>query len=377
MIKNQFGPEMVIHVYDPVLGMEGWTVIHNTALGPGKGGIRMSPDVSEEEVRRLAETMTWKNALADIPFGGAKSGIRWDPRKGNDKKAFMQAFARAIGPLTPGRYIAGPDVNTTEAEMKAFVEATGNPRSATGKPAKLKWKGKIYRGLPHELGSTGFGVAHSARVAAGHLGIDLKGARVSIDGFGNVGSFVFHFLKKWGACIVAVSDSRGTAYLEEGLDEKKIYALKKQKKSVAEYPGANSLGKDAIFHIETDILIPASITDVINEHNVDSISAKLIVEGSNIPMREHIEDKLFRRGVMVVPDFVANAGGVISSYAEHKGYDAKKMFKLVEEKVVRATEAVISRALQENKNPRVVALEIAQEKVAAAQAKRARGFVRQ
>lgn len=369
MKKDNFGPELVVRVYDPALGMEGFTVIDNTARGPGKGGIRMTPDVTEEEVLRLARTMTWKNALADIPFGGAKSGIRWDPKKGQDKKAFMRSFARMIGPLTPGRYIAGPDVNTTEAEMKVFVEAAGNPKSATGKPAHFTWKGKKYRGLPHELGSTGFGVAHSTAVAAKHLGINLKGARVSIDGFGNVGSFVFYFLKKWGAKIIAVSDSRGTAYLEEGLDDKKIHALKKQKKSVAEYPGANSLGKEAVFHVEADILITASVTDVINEHNVDSVSAKLVVEGSNIPMREHIEEKLLARGIMIIPDFVANSGGVISSYAEHKGYDAKKMFKMVEEKVVRATDAVMSRAIKEKRNPRMVAMELAQEKVLDAMAR--------
>ena len=103
MHKDEFGPEMVVHVYDPKIGMEGWTVIDNTARGVGKGGIRMAPTVTEEEVRRLAKTMTWKNALADIPFGGAKSGIVWDPKKGHDKKAFMASFARAIAPLTPGR----------------------------------------------------------------------------------------------------------------------------------------------------------------------------------------------------------------------------------------------------------------------------------
>src|SRR3989344_5942341 len=134
---NKIDPEIVVKVYDHKIGMRGFLVIDNTKLGPGKGGIRMTPDVSEEEVARLAKTMTFKNALADIPFGGAKGGIIWEGGTDELKKQFIQSFARAIKPYTPKMYIAGPDVNTGEREMQWFVEATGNWRSATGKPANL------------------------------------------------------------------------------------------------------------------------------------------------------------------------------------------------------------------------------------------------
>lgn len=357
-MRDKFGPEYIVKVYDPTIGMEGFLVIDSTVLGPGKGGIRMTPDVTEEEVFRLARTMTWKNALAGIPFGGAKAGIIWRGGDAKLKKQFIQSFARAIQPFTPKKYIAGPDVNTGEKEMQWFVEATGNRRTATGKPAN-------FSGIPHELGSTGFGVAHAALIAAELKGVDIKKARVAIDGFGNVGSFAFRHLKKFGARIVAVADSRGAAFSEKGLEAKKLAALKSQGKSVREYAGAKRLSREDLFGLAVDILIPASVTDVIHTKNKDAVKATIIVEGANIPMREKIEEALFQRGVLVVPDFVANAGGVISSYAEYRGYNPKTMFDLVEQKIKNSTRLILERSITLRENPRTVALAIAKEKVEA------------
>ncbi|MEK7554507.1 MAG: Glu/Leu/Phe/Val dehydrogenase dimerization domain-containing protein, partial [Patescibacteria group bacterium] len=183
LFHDEWGPEQIVKVYDPKTGLRGILVVDNTALGPGKGGIRMTPDVTEEEVFRLARTMTWKNALAGIPFGGAKAGIRIERGKEPNKKELIQAFARAIKNFTPKRYIAGPDVNTGEAEMQAFVEATGNWRTATGKPANYCMavfgkKGEKC-GIPHEFGSTGFGVAEATKVAAEIAGVPIKGVTVA------------------------------------------------------------------------------------------------------------------------------------------------------------------------------------------------------
>ncbi|MEK7608681.1 MAG: Glu/Leu/Phe/Val dehydrogenase [Patescibacteria group bacterium] len=373
--KDLFGPEYVVHVYDAKIGMEGWLVIDNTNLGPGKGGIRMTPTVSEEEVRRLARAMTWKNALAQIPFGGAKSGIVWPPSAaasegksgGSDalKKKFLESFARKISPLIPSKYIGGPDVNTTEREMQWIAEATGKWDAVTGKPASYcdKKGGKKRCGLPHELGSTGFGVAQSAKVAAELSGFSLKGATVAVEGFGNVGSFAMKFLEEMGARVVAIADSRGAAYRKEGLDFKIMLATKSKKGNVSEYPGATKLTREEIFGLPVDILIPATVTDVINNSNKDRIRAKIIVEGANIPMREDVEEALVKRGILIVPDFVANSGGVVSSYAEYMGYSPKKMFEIVEEKVIRATKDVIKAALKTGRNPRAVAIELAMKKV--------------
>jgi glutamate dehydrogenase/leucine dehydrogenase len=344
-LYDEWGPEYMVQVSKPEINLVGFLVIDNTTLGPGKGGIRMTPNVTEEEVRRLARAMTWKNALAGIPFGGAKAGIVWQGGSDQQKKELIQAFAKAIKIFTPGKYIAGPDVNTGEKEMQWFVEATGNWKTATGKPAKLCMlvfgKGGTVQqcGIPHEFGSTGFGVAHSTKVAASMIGLPLKGATVAIHGFGNVGSFTAKYLKTMGAKIIAVATKEGAVY-------------KGKKISPADF-----------WKVPVDILIPASVTDVINDTNKHHIKAKLIVEGANIPMQESVEAELFKKGILIVPDFVANAGGVISSYAEYRGYNPKRMFETVKTKITKSTRLVLERALKEHLNPRTIALQIAKEKL--------------
>lgn len=363
LTADNWGPEYVIRVHDSVIGMEGILIIDNTVLGPGKGGIRMTPDITEQEVFRLARTMTWKNVLVDIPFGGAKSGVRYDPKSGKNKKELIQSFARAIKIFTPLKYVAGPDVNTGEKEMKWFAEAAGNWQSATGKPADLCMKSfrrsEKKCGIPHEFGSTGLGVAYAVKAAAEISGTDIRRARVAIEGFGNVGSFVFKYLKQLGAHIVAVSDIKGTVYNEKGLDEKKLNALREEGKFVTSYSGAEKLKHDDIFGLPVDILIPASVTDVINDGNKNSIRAGIIVEGANIPMREEIEEELFRRGVLVVPDIVVNAGGVLSSYAEYIGYNPQMMFDLVRKRIARNVRMILKDSLKYDCNPRKVAVQLA------------------
>jgi glutamate dehydrogenase (NAD(P)+) len=367
MKKSKLGPEYVVEVYDPKTGMRGFLVIDNTVLGPGKGGLRMTPNVSKEEVFRLSRVMTYKCAIADIPFGGAKSGIIWN---GDSllKKKYIQSFAKKIRFLTPERYIAAPDISTGETEMQWFVEATRKWHSATGKPANFCMlafgKEGEKCGIPHEFGSTGYGVAQATHVAIKYLGLDPKKTTVAIEGFGNVGSFTFKHLKKMGYVVVAVSDSRGTAYLEKGFDEDILKNLKSEGKSVSDYPGAEKLDREAIFELPVDVLIPAGVADVINEQNKDKVRAKIIVEGANIPMRENIEDELFRKGILIVPDLVANAGGVISSYAEYLGINPKKdMFPMIRAKIHKATKEVLEKSIKEKRNPRTVAVRIAEEKI--------------
>lgn len=364
-MNDQFGPEYVVKIWKPEIGLTGFLVIDNTWRGPGKGGIRMTPDITEEEVKRLARIMTFKTALADIPFGGAKAGIKWQGGSDAQKKVLIQEFAKAIKMFTPRKYIAGPDVNTGEKEMQWFVEATGNWRSATGKPARLcmlvfgKGKRKTQCGIPHEFGSTGFGVAHSTRVAAELKKLPLESATVAIHGFGNVGSFTAKYLQKFGARIVAIADKEGAIFAKEGLNLKKLNEIAAKRKSVINYDTKKRIPSQEFWALNVDILIPASVTDVINETNQDRIKAKIIVEGANIPMREEIEDKLFKRGILIVPDFVANSGGVISSFAEYRGYNPKQMFLTVERKIVRITKEILTESIKSRKNPRLIAVEIA------------------
>jgi glutamate dehydrogenase/leucine dehydrogenase len=368
---DEFGPEKILEVYDHKTGMHGFTVIDNTALGPAKGGIRMTPTVSIDEVAKLARTMTWKCAIAGLPFGGGKSGIVADSKKltQDQKFAIMRAFGRALRPIAPKYYIAAPDMNTAEFEMREFVAGNGSWKSATGKPADLCEKPGIHCGIPHEYGSTGFGVFHSVLVALKYakLGKDFT---VAIEGFGNVGTFVAKYLSEHGAKIVAVSDSKGTIYNENGLDFKQLLDVKTKTGSVINYQPGKQLSNEDLFAIETDVLIPSAIPDVINDHNVGKIKAKLVVEAANIPMTAEVEKKLHVKGVLVVPDFVANAGGVISSYAEYKGKKPEEMFKLVEKKVTKNTKKVLQKAKKEKVYPRQAGMEIAVVLVKKAMAER-------
>ncbi len=367
--KDNLGPEYVISVYDPAIGMEGFLVIDNTVLGTGKGGLRMSANVTAEEVFRLARTMTFKNSVADLPFGGAKAGIVWKGGSDELKKRYIQSFARAIKYLTPKKYISAPDVNTGEKEMQWFVEATGNWRSATGKPANLCMvsfgkKGEKC-GIPHEFGSTGFGVAKATETIAQLLDIDIKGARIAIHGFGNVGTFAYEFLTEAGAKIVALADASAAVFEKDGFDKEIIAKMIKNRTPLKDYPKGEKISAEKFWEIETDILIPASVTNVINDQNKNAIRTKVIVEAGNIPMSEEIEQEFFEKGIVIVPDFIANAGGVISSYAEYRGYNPKRMFETVQRKIVKNTKHVMKEALKSKKNPRKVGLEIALQRIQA------------
>lgn len=357
---DDFGPEKVFEVYHPRLGMKGFVVIDNTALGPGKGGIRMTPTVSVEEVYRLARSMTWKTALAELPFGGAKSGIIADPRQLTPEKkaAFIEAFANALKPVCPSLYVAAPDINTAEKEMEIFAKTNGSKKSCTGKP-------KSMGGLPHELGSTGFGVFHAAKVAADFLKMDLNGSTFAIEGFGNVGFFASKFLTEAGAKMVGVSDIDGGIYNPKGLDFKKLTALSDQKKSVVNYADAKRITHPELFELPADVLITAALPNVIGAHNVNNVKAKLIVEGSNIPMTGATEKTLHERKILVIPDIIANAGGVISSYEEYIGGNEKTMFKLVEKTITSNVKLILDSIAKKDRYPRTWAMDIARERVLA------------
>jgi len=371
--SDKWGPEKVLQVYDPRSGMRGILVIDNTALGPGKGGIRMTPTVDLEEVFRLARTMTWKCALTELPFGGAKSGIIADPKRlsKEEKLNLVRAFAMALKPLSPSEYIAAPDINTGEEEMAAYAMANGSLRSCTGKPETMCISLGEMCGIPHELGSTGYGVFHATKAGAEQLGLKLNEAIVAIDGFGNVGSFTAKFLSEESkAKIVAVSDSKGCIYNAEGLDYEKLKKVKEETRSVINYRPGQVLRGEELFELPVDILVPASISDVINEKNVDRIKAKMVVEAANIPATYEMEKRLHERGVLVIPDFVANAGGVISSYSEYMGENVHIMFERIEEKIVRNVKIALEKAAKEESLPRDAALKVAQERVRIAMEKR-------
>jgi glutamate dehydrogenase/leucine dehydrogenase len=358
--NDEFGPEKIINVYDAKSGMRGVIVIDNTRRGLGKGGIRMTPSVNVNEVMRLARTMTWKNAMADLPFGGAKSGIFFDPKNSTPqkKKQVIEAFGRALKGIAPALYVAGPDINTTEKEMGQIALAAGSRKVCTGKPSKMG-------GIPHELGSTGFGVAHSTMLALEYLGMRPEDARVAIEGYGNVGTFVHKHLSEWGVPVTAVSDSSGVMVDKTGLDYERLMNAKTEFHSVTRYRGKHAHKGTNILTAPANILVTAAIPDLVTTQNVHQVKHKLIVQGSNICMSPAIESKLDARDTLIVPDFVANAGGVISSYVEHIGGTPNTMFKMVEGKIKKNVKAMFVEMDRTQIAPRDAAMRIAMERVKA------------
>ncbi|MDP3918733.1 MAG: Glu/Leu/Phe/Val dehydrogenase [Nanoarchaeota archaeon] len=354
---NQIGPEKIIKIYDPKTGMKGIICIDSTKLGPAKGGVRMMPNITEDEVFRLARAMTLKCAMAGLPFGGGKGGIIADDRTltSKQKKELVIAFGKAIKNLAPSEYVSAPDMNMAEEEMRWIVEGNGNKKCVTGKPKDLG-------GIPHELGSTGFGIHHSTLVALKHLGLDIKNITFAVEGFGNVGQFAAKFLMEKGAKLIAVSDSKGVIVNKDGFDYEKLVNSKMKKGTVTKYGKGEVFESNKILDVKADVLITAAIKDLVKPSDVNRIKLKLIVEGSNIPMTYETEKMLHKKGVLVIPDFVANAGGVISSYVEYKGGKVNEMWKMVEEKVKVNTELVLKR-LVGNSCPRTVALQIAEERI--------------
>ncbi|HQR05215.1 MAG TPA: Glu/Leu/Phe/Val dehydrogenase [Gemmatales bacterium] len=352
------GPEKIVHLFDPHTEMRGFVVIDNTACGPAIGGVRMAVDVSVDEVYRLARAMTLKNAAAGLPHGGGKAGLIADP-KGKNKASLVRSFARSIRELTS--YIPGPDMGTDETCMGLIWDEIGR---SVGLPSVLG-------GIPlDKIGATGYGLARCAEVASEFAGLKLKGATLGIEGFGNVGRPAAQFLAELGVRLVAASDSKGAVYDAQGIDIEKLIQTKDRTGTVTSYAGGKKMEAKDLFGVACDILIPAAKPDCINERNVASIKAKLILQGANIPATHAAETTLRERGVFVVPDFIANAGGVICASVEFHGGTQSLAFDMIAQRIRDNTRSVFTRSRDERISPRQAAVDLATERVRTAMAMR-------
>lgn len=358
---DDLGPSKIVHIYDPATGLKGVVVVDNVACGPSIGGVRMAPDVSTAECFRLARAMTLKNAAARLPHGGGKSVIFADPRMAAaDKERLIRAFARAIGELED--YIAGPDMGTDESCMAWIRDEIGR---SVGLPPEIG-------GIPlDEIGATGFGLCAAVEVAAARIGLDLKGARVAVQGFGSVGQHAARFLIDKGAVLVAAADSTGTLHDAAGLDAAGLIALKHKGGAVTDFAVGHKLDRDAIVGVSCDIWIPAARPDVIREDNVAKLDTRIVAQGANIPVTEGAEARLHERGVLSIPDFIANAGGVICASVEYHGGGETQAFAAIEEKIRRNTEQVLKEAAKVGCLPRRAAVALAERRV-----RRAMGYRR-
>lgn len=352
-LTSDLGPWKVIHICEPSVGLKAVLVIDNVACGPAIGGIRMAPDVSTIEAIRLARAMTLKNGAAGLRHGGGKSVIYADPKMDPEQKELLiRAFASSIKHTL--EYIPGPDMGTDEICMAWIQDEIGR---SVGLP-------KAIGGIPlDEIGATGFGVSHAVDVALDFVNFPIDGARIVVQGFGSVGRHAARFLVEKGAILVGAADSNGSIYHPKGLDLAELIGFKEVGRSVTEAQLGEKGDRDAVIDIECDIWIPAARPDVINESNVDRLQTKLVVQGANIPFTERAEHQLHKRGVLVVPDFIANAGGVICAAVEYHGDSESLAFQVIAEKITTNTRLVLEKAIQKVISPREAAVAMAEQRV--------------
>ncbi len=318
-------PKRELHVSIPVKMddgrlevFDGYRVQHNIARGPAKGGIRYHPNVTLDEVRALAFWMTWKCAVVGIPYGGAKGGVTCDPKKMSSgelerlTRRYISEISIVIGPT---KDIPAPDVYTNPQIMAWIMDTYSMnvgysvPGVVTGKPVELG-------GSRGRNEATARGLTFTVIRAAKHTGLDLSNARVAIQGYGNAGSIAAQLLSEQGAKVIAVSDSKGGIYSEAGVDPIKVLEHKRETGSVVDFPGTKRISNEELLTVDCDVLVPAAVEGVITKEIAQDIKAKIIAEAANGPTLPEADEILYKKGVLVIPDILANAGGVTVSYFE-------------------------------------------------------------
>jgi glutamate dehydrogenase/leucine dehydrogenase len=350
----------------------GYRVQYNDALGPTKGGIRYHPELTLDEVTALAAWMTWKTAVVGLPLGGAKGGIRCNPKemsKGELERltrGYVRAIAKFIGPNID---VPAPDVYT-DAQTMAWImdeysEIVGYPAFGvvTGKPVSVG-------GSRGRSEATSRGLMYTVMEAAKCLGINLKGATVAVQGYGNVGYHAARLLHEVGCKIIAVSDSKGGIYNPNGLDPEKVLEHKNRTGSVVDYPESTFITNEQLLELECDVLVPAALENQITKANADRIKAKIVAEGANGPTTPEADEILFKKGVFVIPDILANSGGVIVSYFEQVQnqmnyyWTEEEVRNKLKETITKAFYDVLEISKQYNANMRVAAYMLAVKRVA-------------
>jgi glutamate dehydrogenase (NAD(P)+) len=313
----------------------------------------MATDVSVGEVARLARAMTFKNAAAGIPHGGGKAGIVADPSAARSKKEnLIRAFAQSIRELAD--YVPGPDMGLNEECMAWIKDEIGR---VVGLPEALG-------GIPlDEIGATGFGLAVAAEAAAPQAGVKLRGARIAVQGFGAVGRHAARFLIDRGATLVAASDSRGAIHRPDGLDFPTLLAHKEQGRSLGVFPGGRAVSGEDLVGVDCDIWIPAARPDVLHEGNIARLKARLVLQGANIPATSVAEQWMHEHGIINVPDFIANAGGVICASVEYHGGTQRQAMDVIEDRIRNNTAMVLHQARSRGVLPRQAAIDIARRRV--------------
>jgi glutamate dehydrogenase (NAD(P)+) len=363
-----------IHVFS------GYRVQHNGARGPYKGGIRFHPEVDLDEVRALAELMTWKTAVVGIPFGGAKGGVNVDPKQLGQRelqaitRSFMDKVEKLLGPT---RDIPAPDVGTDAQVMAWLMDEYGKlhghtPACVTGKPIALE-------GSYGREAATGRGVVYAYREAAPHLDMVPSETRFVVQGYGNVGSWAARIMQQLGATMIGASDASGAIRSDAGIDADGLADHLLEGGRLLDFPGAEAIDPEDLLAIECDVFIPAALGGMIHERNADRLRCRMIVEGANSPTTPAAEEILQENGVFVVPDVLANAGGVVVSYFEwvqnlqHFRWDEREVNDRLGRIMRKAFREVSARAGEHDTSLRIGAYELGIERVM--EAATARGYI--
>ena len=367
--KKEISFRVDLHINKKMYCFDSYAVYYNTVRGPAKGGIRFSPTVTLEETRDLAERMVYKTALVDIPFGGGKSGVRIDPKEFDryELNAILKEYVHMLQrDLYDRTYIPAPDMGTGPLEMMAIYGETHIPESVTGKPITIG-------GLPGRYEATGRGAAVTAREAARQfLDKPQNETSIAIQGFGNVGSFAAHFLNKWGMKVVAVSDAEGGIYNAEGLPVDDLMQYSRKDGVLSTLDCGEPISNEDLLTLDVDVLIPGACEWVITGDNADNIRTPIIVEAANGPTTPDADEILNKKNIKVVPDILANAGGVIASYMEwHQGKsgsltDIEETFAVIDKLLTRNFKLINDFAVEKNASLRDAGLAISVSKLIAA-----------
>ena len=350
----------------------GYRVQYNDTLGPTKGGIRYHPNVTLDEVTALAAWMTWKTAVAGLPLGGGKGGIRCNPKEMSNSelerltRGYARALVKFIGPFTD---VPAPDVYTNAQTMAWIMDEYSGIVGynafgvVTGKPVQIG-------GSRGRSEATSRGLMYTVIEAAKHLGLKLKGATVAVQGYGNVGFNAARLLHEIGCKIIAVSDSKGGIYNPEGLDPIKVREHKSKTGSVVDYPDSKIITNEQLLELECDILVPAALENQITKENVSRIKTKILAEGANGPTTPDADEILFKNNIFIIPDILANSGGVIVSYFEQVQnqmnyyWTEDEVKAKLENTITKAFRDVLAMAQQHNVNTRTAAYIVAVKRVA-------------
>ncbi|MEM2226852.1 MAG: Glu/Leu/Phe/Val dehydrogenase [Candidatus Bathyarchaeia archaeon] len=355
----------------------GYRVQHNKARGPYKGGVRYHPSVDLDEVKALAAWMTFKTAVVDIPYGGAKGGVVCDPRRlslGELERLTRRYTSMIMDEIGPFKDVPAPDVGT-DSQVMAWIMDTYSSLKGYSVPEVVTGKPIVLGGSYGREEATGRGVAICVREAARRIGLRLKGATLAVQGYGKVGYWSAEALSEMGCKLIAVTDAGGGAYDPRGLDPRALKEHEARSGSVSGYGGAGEISNEELFQLECDILVPAALENQITEGVAPNVNAKIISEGANGPTTPEADRILYEKGVLVVPDILANAGGVTVSYFEwvqnlnRDRWSLETVNARLEEKMVSAFKAVSELAEREGASMRTAAYMLAMGKVAEAQSR--------